>query len=60
MQKGAHLCISAQNRGSRGGDITVRILIDGVEFKRSDAFGAHTIASASGRCCQIGQVLPAP
>jgi hypothetical protein len=42
--------ISAQNQ-NRNGDITVRILIEGREFKRSDSEGAYTIASASRTCC---------
>ncbi len=41
-----HLYISAQNEEEYGG-VTVRIIVDGTEVKRSDAHGAYTIASAS-------------
>jgi hypothetical protein len=48
MQKGALLSISAENQ-YRQGSITVRILVDGKVFKRSDSEGAS--ASVSGTCC---------
>lgn len=51
MQRGSFLYISAQNQGSYG-RITVRITVNGSEFKRSDASGGYTIASASGSCCK--------
>jgi len=49
MQRGSYLYLSAQNQGSYG-DLTVRITINGHEFKRSDARGGYTIATASGSC----------
>jgi hypothetical protein len=51
MRGGNFIYISAQNQESYG-DITVRIVVDGKEFKRSNASGGYTIASASGSCCK--------
>ncbi len=51
MQRGNFVYISAQNQQSFG-DISVRIVVDGKEFKRSEASGGYTIASASGSCCK--------
>jgi hypothetical protein len=50
MARGSFLYISARNQGSFG-CISVRITINGTEFKRSDGKGGYTIASASGSCC---------
>ena len=49
VNSGSFVYISAQNQEDHG-SITVRISVDGIEFKRSDARGAYTIATASGRC----------
>ncbi len=51
MQHGDFVHISAQNQQSTG-NITVRIDVDGKEFKRSEASGGYTIASAGGSCCR--------
>ena len=51
VPNGSFLYISAQNQEDSG-YITVKIFVDGVEFKSSDAYGGYTIASASGRCCK--------
>jgi len=49
METGDFLYVSAQNQ-AESGELTIRILVDGNEFKRSDARGGYTIASASGSC----------
>src|SRR5574341_622872 len=51
IQSRTFLYISAQNQGPYG-DIRVRIIVNGSEFKRSDSSGGYAIASASGSCCK--------
>jgi len=50
-KRGNFLYLSAKNEESYG-DVTVRITVDGKEFKRSDAKGGYTIANTSGSCCE--------
>lgn len=50
IPRNSFLYISAQNQNSYG-DLSVSIWVDGIEYKRSEATGGYTIASASGRCC---------
>jgi hypothetical protein len=47
---GQFVYISAQNNLSEGG-VTVSIVADGKEFKRSESYGGYKIATASGSCC---------
>ena len=49
-ERGAFLYVSAQNEG-RSGQITVRIVVDGGDFRASDSSGAYAVATASGACC---------
>jgi hypothetical protein len=50
-KRGSFLYLSAKNEESYG-DVTVRITVDGKEFKRDDAKGEYTIANTSGSCCE--------
>jgi zinc-ribbon domain len=50
-KRGSFLYLSAKNKKSYG-DVTVRITVDGKEFKRSDEKGGYTIANTSGSCCE--------
>lgn len=50
-QPGQFLYVSAQN-GSKYGGVTVLILVNGTEFRRSEAIGGYKIATANGRCCR--------
>jgi hypothetical protein len=50
-KRGNFLYLSAKNEESYG-DVTVRITVDGKEFKRSDEKGGYTIANTSGSCCE--------
>lgn len=51
VKRGDFLYISAQNKEAYG-NIEVKILVDGKQFKSSEASGGYTIASANGSCCQ--------
>ena len=51
MRRETEVYIRAEKQGSDGGDVTVRILVNGNEYWRSEASGADTIATARGECC---------
>src|SRR5262249_50635052 len=51
MRRETDVYIRAEKQGSDGGDLTVRILVNGDEYWRSEASGADTIVPARGQCC---------
>lgn len=48
---GAFLYLSTQD-SQYGNEVTVKIIVNGVEARRSDSKGPHAIATASMTCCR--------